>query len=158
MNNAKTVNFFDENKVSFKAYKQYLKHQTDRKKVLNETASYLLNLKHPEKRMLAFKNNFFETFARELADNSGCSEVLPDHLRIQTKDWEQFLIEIMNAARLSGYLGKMTIKRLARILVCILDTNYDQAGMINRLKNKNPQYEEIYKQIKDLSSHIEKNI
>ena len=102
--------------------------------------------------MLAFKNNFFETFAHELADNSGCSEVLPDHLRIQTKGWEQFLIEIMNAARLSGNLGKITIKRLARILVCILDTNYDQAGMINRLKNKNPQYEDIFQTIQHLLS------
>lgn len=158
MKNVKTVSFFDESKVSFRRYKQYLKHQTDRKKVLNETASYLLSLKYPGKRMLAFKNKFFETYALELAANSGCSEVLPDHLRIQTKVWEQFLIEMMNAIRVSGYLGKMTIKRLARILVCILETDYDQAGMVNRLKNRNPQYEDIYKQVEDLPSHIEKNI
>lgn len=121
-------------------------------------ANHLLSLKNPSNRILAFKDNFFETYARELAANSGCSEVLPDHLRIQTKEWTQFLIEMMNAARVSGYLGEITIKQLARILVCILDTDYDHAGMINRLKNRNPQYENIYKEIDDLVLHIEKNI
>ncbi|MCD8137953.1 MAG: hypothetical protein LUH01_19175 [Parabacteroides gordonii] len=108
--------------------------------------------------MLAFKKKFFETYARELAANTGCSEVLPDHLRIQTKLWEQFLIEMMNAACKAGYLGKMTASRLARILVCILDTNYDQAGMVGRLKNLQPQYGDIYKKVAELASYITKKI
>lgn len=153
-----TPSFFYKNKITFTTFRKYLEHQTDRKKVLNETAEYLLHLKNPNKRLLAFKNKFFETYARELASNSGCSEVLPDHLRIQTKVWEQFLIEMMNATRKAGYLGNMTIKRLACILVCILDTDYDQAGMVNRLKNPQPEYGDIYKKVEELASYITKNI
>lgn len=127
-----TSSFFYKNKITFTSFRKYLEHQTDRKKVLNETAEHLLHLKNPNKRLLAFKKKFFETYARELAANSGCSEVLPDHMRIQTGGWVQFLVEMMNATRKAGYLGDMTIKRLARILVCILETGYDQAGIILR--------------------------
>lgn len=158
MKKTRTISFFDESKPSFASFRKYLEHQTDRKKVLNETASHLINLKNPNKRVLAFKKKFFETYARELAANTGCSEVLPDHLRIQTKLWEQFLIEMMNAACKAGYLGKMTASRLARILVCILDTNYDQAGMVGRLKNLQPQYGDIYKKVAELALYITKKI
>lgn len=153
-----TISFFNESKPTFAVFQKYLKHQTDRKKVLNETANHLLHLKNPNKRQLAFKNKFFETYACELASNTGCSEVLPDHLRIQTKARVQFLIEIMNATRKAGYLGDITIKRLARILVCILDTDYDQAGMVNRLKNPQPEYGDIYIKVEELAKHITKNI
>lgn len=153
-----TISFFNESKPTFALFQKYLKHQTDRKKVLNETANHLLHLKNPNKRLLAFKNKFFETYARELASNSGCSEVLPDHLRIQTKVWEQFLIEMMNATRKAGYLGNMTIKRLACILVCILDTDYDQAGMVGRLKNLQSEYGDIYAKVAELANYITKNI
>lgn len=157
MNNTKSNGFFGKNNVSFSLFEKYLIHQTDRKKALHETAKYLLNIKIKSNRMLAFKNKFFETYANELADDSGCSEVLPDHLRIQTKAWEQLIIEIMNAARAAGFFGKMPIRRLARILVCILQSNYDYNGMVNRLKNRNPQYEEIYKIIASLASIIMDN-
>lgn len=82
---------------SFIQFRKYLEHQTDRSQALYNMATYLLSKDTLTDRQLSFKNNFFATFARELAGPCGCSEVVPDHLRINNPSKTQFLIELMLA-------------------------------------------------------------
>lgn len=126
---------------SFIQFRKYLEHQTDRSKALYNMATYLLSKDTLTDRQLSFKNSFFATFARELAGPCGCSEVVPDHLRINNPSKTQFLIELMLALYKKNLLGDISITQLARILVCSIHTDYTQDGMVNRLKKPLPEFE-----------------
>ena len=142
---------------SFIQFWRYLEHQTDRSQALHDMATYLLSKDTLTDRQLAFKNSFFATFARELAGPCGCSEVVPDHLRINNPSKTQFLIELMHALYKKNLLGNISITQLARILVCSIDTGYTQRGMVNRLKNPLPEFEFVRDVVGSLSARLEEN-
>ena len=141
---------------TFKSYLIFLEAHNDRNELLHETAEFLLENKSLTKREKAFKHHFFALYALELAGACGCSEVLPDHLRIDNPAKTQFLIELMSALRRYGILGNMTIKQLARILSCILCSEYSTDGMVNRLKEVHPDYEFVHNAIKQLITDMKK--
>ena len=70
---------------AFKSYLIFLEAHNDRNELLHETAEFLLENKSLTKREKAFKHHFFALYALELAGACGCSEVLPDHLRIDNQ-------------------------------------------------------------------------
>ena len=139
---------------SFIQFRRYLEHQTDRSQALHDMATYLLSKDTLTDRQLAFKNSFFTTFARELAGPCGCSEVVPDHLRINNPSKTQFLIELMHALYKKNLLGNISITQLARILVCSIDTGYTQRGMANRLKNPLPEFEFVRDAVGSLNKEM----
>lgn len=139
---------------SFIQFRRYLEHQTDRSQALHDMATYLLSKDTLTDRQLAFKNSFFATFARELAGPCGCSEVVPDHLRINNPSKTQFLIELMHALYKKKLLGNISITQLARILVCSIDTGYTQRGMANRLKNPLPEFEFVRDAVGSLNKEM----
>lgn len=132
----------DGKNYSFKAYQQSLNFRTEQEQILKDTATLLLEQTHTSPRQQSFKNKFFDTYCKKLAGNCGCSEVLPDHLRIDRK-WEQLFIELTVAIFKICEMKDMPIKRIAKLLLCTLDSRYDLPGMINRIKNPLPEYEWI---------------
>lgn len=135
------TNRFDYKTNSYRAFKKYLSCHKQRDEILRNTAIDLLNDKNLSAKSLAFKEHFFLDYALELAGQCGCSDVLPDHMRISSKNFEQAIIELLLALKENGVLGKMSNSKLARLLTCILDSKYSRQAMENRLKNKNPDYE-----------------
>lgn len=104
---------------------------------------------------MAFKNHFFSDHANELANLSGCIEVLPEHMRIKNKKHQQLFIELMLSLKEEGMLGNMKNTTLARMLTCTLDSKYSRQAMENRLKNKNPDYEFVGTLVKELIDKFE---
>ncbi|WP_278626458.1 hypothetical protein [Parabacteroides gordonii] len=142
---------------SFIQFRKYLEHQTDRSKALYDMATYLLSKDTLTDRQLSFKNSFFATFARELAGPCGCSEVVPDHLRINNPSKTQFLIELMLALHSKNLLGDMPVTRLARILVCSIDTGYTQSSMVNRLRNPLPEFDFVRDAVNSLNKTMKED-
>lgn len=142
---------------SFIQFKKYLEHQTDRSQALHDMATYLLNKDVLTNRQLTFKKKFFATFARELAGPCGCSEVLPDHLRVSNPLKTQFLIELINELRKNNLLGDISISQLARALICFIDTGYTQSGMVNRLKNALPEFGFVKEAVQSLYRKMKEN-
>ena len=116
---------------SFIQFRKYLEHQTDRSKALYDMATYLLSKDTLTDRQLSFKNSFFATFARELAGPCGCSEVVPDHLRINNPSKTQFLIELMLALHSKNLLGDIC-RRLKNLIM-----EADVAGIVLAQLNRN---------------------
>lgn len=141
---------------SFIQFKKQLTHLTDRSQAIYDMATYLLDKETLTSRQLAFKNRFFTTFARELAGPCGCTEVLPDHLRIDNPPKTQFLIELMAALHRKNILGDISLRQLARILVCSIHTGYTLDGMVNRLKNPLPEYQFVWDAIDSLHTDMKK--
>lgn len=135
---------------SFIQFKKQLTHQTDRSQAIYDMATYLLGKETLTGRQLSFKKRFFSNFANELAGPCGCTEVLPDHLRIDNPERTQFLIELMHALYKVNLLGDVSLRRLARILVCSIRTGYTVEGMVNRLKNPLPEYQFVHDAVSDL--------
>ena len=141
---------------SFKLFKKQLTHITDRLQELQGMATFLLSETTLTDRQLSFKRNFFNHFARELAGPCGCTEVIPDHLRIDNPKRTQFLIELMGALYKYNILGDISLKQLARILICILRTDYTPEGMLNRLKNPLPEFMFVSEAVADLYAKMKK--
>lgn len=139
---------------SFIQFQRHLKHQTDRLQALHDMATYLLEKERLTDRQLSFKKSFFATFARELAGPCGCSEVVPDHLRICNPSKTHFLIELVIALYKENLLGDISITQLARILVCSIETGYTQSGMVNRLKNPLPEFAFVRSAIGSLNNEM----
>lgn len=156
MKKKQNINTFDYKTNSYKAFKKYLACHKQRDEILRNTAISLLTDKTLSNRALAFKKHFFQDYALELAGACGCSDVLPDHMRIKSKKYEQAIIELLLALKEQGMLGNMSNSKLARLLTCILDSKYTRQAMENRLKNKNPDYEFADKIVTDLINQIHK--
>lgn len=148
-------NTFDYKTHSYKAFKKFLACHEQRDEILRDTAKSLLDEKVLSLRTLAFKNHFFSDYANELAKLSGCIEVLPVHMRIKNKKYQQLFIELMLSLKEEGMLGNMKNTNLARMLTCTLDSKYSRHAMENRLKNKNPDYEFVGTVVKELIDKFE---
>ncbi|MCD7978032.1 MAG: hypothetical protein LUG51_13090 [Tannerellaceae bacterium] len=146
---------------NFSRFQSNLKHQVDQDLILRKIAEWLCDIfrqaDYEEEKigrdLYRFGRRFFETYGDRLARNCGASHILPDHQRISRKQ-EQVVIELFNAARLAGFLGDITRKQLARILVCVLDTSYTAKQMVDRLGNLRPEYEELYGALKKIFTRI----
>lgn len=149
-------NTFDYKTNSYKAFKKFLACHKQRDEILRNTAISLIGDKHLTKKSLAFKKHFFKDYALELAGQCGCSEVLPDHMRINPAQFEQFFIEMMLAFKDRGMLGDISNSTLARVLICTIDSKYSRKAMENRLKNKNPDYEFTGRIATDIIGEINK--